>query len=260
MLFFSGCTQACVFCQNFDINLERVGDDLSVEELARCMLFLQDEGCHNIHWVTPAQQLPWALEALQQARDQGLTLPLVYNTGGYESVETLRMLDGIVDVYLPDFKFWDESLATSWLRVREYPETTRQALLEMKRQVGDLVTDHEGIARRGLLVRHLVMPGCLEDAGAIFDWIATALGPRTRVNVMPYYTPLYRADQYPRIAHPTTHEEWYAAMERASAAGLVNLEPHSGRPYPRSGDAFPSPRKTRERDSSSPRETTAASR
>ena len=232
MLFFSGCTQACVFCQNHEMSLELDGHDTTVEALARHMLFLQEEGCHNIHWVTPTQQLPWALEALAMARSQGLALPLVYNTGGYESLETLRLLDGIVDVYLPDFKFWDESLAWKYLRVRRYPEVAREAILEMKRQVGDLVLDSHGLATRGLLVRHLVMPDCLDDAGAVFDWIASALGPRTTVNVMPFYTPMYRASQHPRIARRTTHEEWYRAMERATAAGLRNLHPHPDRPYP----------------------------
>ena len=233
MLFFSGCTQACVFCQNHEMSLELAGHDTTVEALARHMLFLQEEGCHNIHWVTPTQQLPWALEALAMARSRGLTLPLVYNTGGYESLDTLRMLDGIVDVYLPDFKFWDESLAWRYLRVRRYPEVAREAILEMKRQVGDLVLDPHGLASRGLLVRHLVMPECLDDAGVIFDWLVSALGSQTAVYVMPFYTPMYRASQYPQIARRTSHEEWYRGMDRATAAGLRNLYPHANRPYPR---------------------------
>lgn len=233
MLFFCGCTQACVFCQNFDINLELSGHDTTVEVLAEHMLFLQEEGCHNIHWVTPTQQLPFALDALELARSRGLTLPLVYNTGGYESVETLRMLEGVVDVYLPDFKFWSEDLAWRYLRVRRYPEVVRQALLEMKRQVGDLVLDDAGLAIRGLAVRHLVMPGCLEDAGHVFDWVAEALGPLTQVNVMPFYEPMYRASRHEEIARATLHEEWYQAMERATAAGLTNLYRYPSRPYPR---------------------------
>ena len=233
MLFFSGCTQACVFCQNFDINLELGGNDTTAEALAEHMLFLQEEGCHNIHWVTPTQQLPFALEALERARSRGLTLPLVYNTGGYESVETLRMLDGVVDVYLPDFKFWSEELAWRYLRVRHYPEVVREALLEMNRQVGDLVLDGAGLATRGLAVRHLVMPGCLEDAGHVFDWIAKTLGPRIQVNVMPFYEPVYRASRHETIARATLHEEWCQAMERATAAGLTNLYRYPNRPYPR---------------------------
>jgi len=224
MVFLSGCTHACVFCQNYDINLQFKGRKSSVAELADAMLRFQDEHrAHNVHWVSPTQQVPWLLEALANAKERGLALPLVYNTGGWESVEVLRELDGIVDVYLPDFKFWDDALSWKYVRVPRYAEITRAAILEMKRQVGDLVLDRDGIAQRGLMVRHLVMPDLLEDSGKIFDWIASALGPQTYVNVMHQYEPLYRASRHPAIARKTRTDEWRAAMRRARAAGLRRL-------------------------------------
>jgi putative pyruvate formate lyase activating enzyme len=222
-IFLTGCTQVCAFCQNFDFNIERQGRVVSVEELTRWFLELQKAGCHNIHWISPTHQLPWLVEALNGARDRGLVLPVIYNTGGYERAQILRLLEGKVDVYLPDFKFWDEETAVRLLRVPGYPEAARSAIIEMKKQVGDLTLDSHGIASRGLLVRHLVMPGYLEDAKRIFNWLAEEVGPETHVNVMPVYQPLYRAHRHEQINRQVLPEEWHQAMDLARAAGLRNL-------------------------------------
>ena len=222
-IFLQGCTQSCVFCQNADINLEFEGKAESVGQLVDRFLALQHLGCHNLHFVSPTHQLPWLLEALAEARSQGLNLPVVYNTGGYESIEVLRLLEGVVDIYLPDFKFWDPKVAQKYLRVPGYPEVARAALVEMKRQVGDLEMDSRGLATRGLLVRHLAMPGFLDDARRIYEWIASELGPDTCVNVMAQYLPMHKADRFPEISEALHNQEWQQARAIAREAGLRNL-------------------------------------
>lgn len=192
-VFFAQCNLRCVFCQNFDISQGlKPGPavpGLSAEEIARLMLALQARGCHNINFVTPEHVAPQVLEALALAVPGGLHLPIVYNTSAYDSLETLRWMDGVVDIYMPDFKLWSEDAARRYLKAADYPESARAALLEMHRQVGPLRMDEEGLAVRGVLVRHLVMPGLLEESRACLEWLATELGPNTYVNVMDQYRP-----------------------------------------------------------------------
>jgi len=251
-IFFAGCNLHCVFCQNDDIShgggaaraagaapreagagrraaetgRRATGDELGAEELAALMLGLQDSGCHNLNLVTPSHAVPQILAALPPAVEAGLRLPLVYNTSGYDAVDTLALLDGVVDVYMPDFKVWDPDLAELTLTARDYPAVARAAIAEMHRQVGDLTTDDRGLARRGLLVRHLVMPGTIDDSREILRWLA-ALSPGTAVNVMGQYRPAGRVlrerGRWPRLERATTRDEHRRALSAATAAGLTRL-------------------------------------
>ena len=188
-IFFSGCNLRCIFCQNFDLSWQVEGEVAPPERLAQMMLELQACGCHNINFVTPEHVVPQILEALLIAANAGLRLPLVYNTGAYDSLESLRLMDGVVDIYMPDFKFWDPEMARRYLRAADYPETARNAIKEMHRQVGTLIFDEDGVARRGLLLRHLVMPGDICGTRQIMRWIARELGADTYVNIMAQYRP-----------------------------------------------------------------------
>jgi putative pyruvate formate lyase activating enzyme len=228
-IFFSGCNMRCIFCQNFDISWQAEGEVAPSERLAEMMLELQLRGCHNINFVTPEHVVPQILEALLIAANDGLRLPLVYNTGAYDSLESLRLMDGVVDVYMPDFKFWDPEMARRYLKAADYPETARQAIKEMHRQVGPLVFDEDGVARRGLLLRHLVMPGDICGTGEIMHWIARELGADTYVNIMAQYRPAGRVSptQYPEINRCLTHEEFRCAIEAARDAGLFRLDGRS---------------------------------
>lgn len=228
-VFFSGCNLHCVFCQNEDISRvdtagDRACDALDPERLAGFMLELQGKGCCNINLVTPSHVVPQILAALKKAVDRGLTLPVVYNSSGYDSVETLRLLDGIVDIYMPDFKFWSRASSVRYLGAEEYPRVCREALIEMHRQVGDLVVDPQGIAVRGLLVRHLVMPGLLEETGRIMQFLAETLSTETFVNVMDQYHPCYRAVEFAEINRGLRVDEYEQAMHKARAAGLHRFE------------------------------------
>jgi putative pyruvate formate lyase activating enzyme len=233
-IFFSGCNLGCAFCQNWDISHENAGGLVSPREVADMMLELQRQGCHNINWVTPTHVLPQALEALVLAVEDGLRLPIVYNSGGYDSVESLRLLDGVVDVYMPDFKFWDEDVAERMARARDYPEVARQAIQEMHRQVGDLAMDERGLARRGLLVRHLVMPDDRASTRQVARWLAKEISPDTYINVMAQYHPEGEArargpgNRYADIARPITNEEFRAALLAARAAGLRRFDERRG--------------------------------
>jgi putative pyruvate formate lyase activating enzyme len=221
-IFFSGCGLLCSFCQNYDISHGLAGVDVSAASLARIMLGLQAAGCSNINLVTPTHVAPRILEALPLAIDGGLRLPLVWNCGGYESVETLRLLDGIVDIYMPDFKFW-ENEGEGWLRgARSYGRVAQEALREMHRQVGDLLVEG-GLAVRGLLVRHLVMPRGAADTAAIMGFLAS-LSRDTYVNVMAQYRPVYGARGDARIGARVTPAEYDAAVAAARAAGLHRLD------------------------------------
>ena len=180
-IFFSHCNLACVFCQNYDISHGGEGATAGPEELARIMLDLQGRGCHNVNLVSPSHVIQPILDALNAAVRHGLSIPLVYNCGGYERISALKLLDGIVDIYMPDFKFWDSEAALNLCDAPDYPERAREALLEMHRQVGDLVLDENGVARRGLLVRHLVMPNRLAGTDAIVDFIATRISTETYI-------------------------------------------------------------------------------
>lgn len=230
-LFFSGCNLHCVFCQNYDISHHpRAGAAVTARELATMMLELQAAGCHNINWVTPSHVAPQLLEALAVAAERGLNLPLVYNSSGYDSVETLRWFEGVVDIYMPDFKFWDATVAARLADAPDYPDVARAAMKEMHRQVGDLVLDDNGLARRGLLVRHLVMPHELAGTSAFTEWLAQEISPHTHLNVMAQYHPDGRvagpqgAQLYPELARPITAAEYQKALAASQAAGLYRFD------------------------------------
>lgn len=222
-IFLTRCNLRCVFCQNSDISQEGEGQVVPAKRLAQMMLELQGMGCHNINFVTPTHQVPQILQALPIAIDGGLRLPLVYNCGGYESVETLRILDGIFDIYMPDFKYADADVAERYSKVADYPKVAKAAFREIHRQVGDLAMDGRGIARRGLLVRHLVLPDGLGGTAEAVRFLAD-LSKDTYVNIMDQYRPCYRAHEYPLLARHPTRGEIEEAMRLARAAGLHRLD------------------------------------
>ncbi len=226
-IFFAGCNLGCVFCQNYEISQVCGGCELEPGQLAAVMLRLQKEGCHNLNLVTPEHVVPQVLEALPLAIEGGLRLPLVYNTGAYDSLESIHSLDGLVDIYMPDFKLWNEQASARYLRARDYPEAARLALLAMHRQVGVLQVDEDGLALRGVLVRHLVMPGLLEDTRSILSWLANELSPDTYVNLMDQYRPAHKVvtdAQFAELNRPLWRSEFRQAMDYASAAGLWRLD------------------------------------
>lgn len=222
-IFFANCNLTCVFCQNYDISAGVLGSEVSAAQLAKMMLQLQSLGCHNINFVSPSHVVPQVLEALVIAVGQGLRLPLVYNTGGYDALPTLRLLDGVIDIYMPDFKFADEEDARLFCGAKHYPTVVRAALREMHRQVGDLVTDDRGIARRGLIVRHLVMPEALDQTREILRFIAREVSRDTYVNVMGQYRPAHRALDYPPLGRPLRRSEFAEAISIARREGLHRL-------------------------------------
>jgi putative pyruvate formate lyase activating enzyme len=225
-IFFSMCNLRCVFCQNYDISQSRTGTETPPGYLAQMMLELQDAGCHNINFVTPEHVVPQVLEALILAIEAGLRLPIVYNTSAYDSLHSLGLLDGIVDIYMPDFKFWDSRLSLRYLKAKDYPQAARQALKEMHRQVGVLKTDEQGIAKRGVLVRHLVMPGDAANTGQIMRFLAEELSPDTFVNMMAQYHPAHKvsADKYGEINRRVTGEEMRQAYDDAKEAGIWRFD------------------------------------
>ncbi|WP_238472702.1 radical SAM protein [Desulforamulus profundi] len=222
-IFFSYCNLSCKFCQNYDISQCGEGRQVTAKELADIMLELQDSGCHNVNLVSPSHFVPQILEALVSAVEDGLTVPLVYNTGGYDSQETLSLLDGVVDIYMPDIKFGSDEAGKKYTGVPDYFSVVRRAVKEMYRQVGDLQVDKNGIAVRGLLVRHLVMPHNLAETGEIMKFLAKEISPRTFVNIMDQYYPAHEARRYPEIARRTTAEEYRRALEEARRAGLTRI-------------------------------------
>jgi putative pyruvate formate lyase activating enzyme len=226
-IFFSGCNLRCVFCQNHEISWQLQGERVTPRRLSRMMLELQELGCHNINWVTPEHVVPQILEALPLAVGAGLRLPTVYNTSAYDSPESLELMDGVVDVYMPDFKLWSAELTRRYLAKRDYAEVARHSVIEMKRQVGDLVVDEHGMARRGLLVRHLVMPGLVDETEAILRFIATELGPGTYVNLMAQYYPAGRTSEFPEIDRHLHRSEFERALEQADELGLRRLDQRS---------------------------------
>lgn len=222
-IFFSGCNLRCVFCQNNDISWYRTGAPADAHRLARLMVRLQELGCHNINFVTPTHVVPQILEALPFAIEEGLRIPLVYNTGGYDCVETLRLLDGVIDIYMPDMKFVDPAVAQRFARAPDYWEVCRAAVKEMHRQVGDLILDEHGLAVRGLLVRHLVMPNNLAGTEEVVRFLAEEVSRDTYINVMAQYRPEGRAWDFPEIGRRCTEEEYRQAVALARAAGLHRL-------------------------------------
>ena len=224
-IFFSMCNLRCVFCQNFEISQALRGPEAHPERLASMMLELQDAGCHNINFVTPEHVVPQILEALPIAVEGGLRLPIVYNTSAYDSMDSLQLLDGVVDIYMPDFKFWDSALSLQYVKARDYPEHARRNLREMHRQTGALRFDEMGLARRGVLVRHLVMPGEIGGTESIMRFLAEELSPDTFVNVMDQYYPAGRvsASQFVEINRRVSDAEYLRAVEAARRAGLWRI-------------------------------------
>jgi len=223
-IFFTHCNLRCMFCQNYTISQLGDGRVVSKGELARMMLSLQERGCHNINLVTPTHVVPQILEALNIAAGLGLLIPLVYNCGGYESLETLRLLDGIVDIYMPDMKYSDERGARRFSGVKDYPAVNRAAVKEMHGQVGDLELDERGVAKRGLLVRHLVLPHGIAGTEGVVRFLAEEVSPNTYLNVMAQYYPSHRAFKIPALSRPLTRQELAEAIGLAREHGLERLD------------------------------------
>lgn len=220
-IFVSWCNLLCQFCQSWEINHRGEGVAVSASELADVMLDLQARGCHNINFITPTHYAPQLIAALPLAIERGFRLPLVYNCGGYEALEVIQLLEGIVDIYLPDIKFLEARASERYLDgAVDYPDVVRTVVKEMHRQVGELVIDEQGIAQRGLLVRHLVMPGLTSDSEAVLRFVADELSPQTYVNIMDQYRPCFQAWRSPEIARRTTQEEHRTVVEMARRLGL----------------------------------------
>ena len=222
-IFLSGCSLHCVFCQNSDISQSTWGRTLGTGELVRLMLTLQAEGAHNINFVTPTHQAPLLFEGVQEARGKGLRVPIVYNCSGYEKLEFLRELEGLVEIYMPDAKYSDDAIAERYSGAREYVRHSREAFREMYRQVGDLETDERGVAMRGLLVRHLVLPDGLAGSEAVIDFIVQEISPRTAINIMGQYHPAHRAHEYPPLGRRVTPVEVQRVKEYARSRGMSRL-------------------------------------
>jgi putative pyruvate formate lyase activating enzyme len=226
-IFFAWCNLRCVFCQNFEISQLGGGEEVTPEELAKLMLELQRQGCHNINFVTPEHVVPQILEALVIAIHSGLHLPIVYNTSAYDSLESIQLLDGIVDIYMPDFKLWDPRHSLKYLLARDYPAIARQVIKSMDTQVGALKADEEGIALRGVLVRHLIMPGLAEDTRQIMRFLAKEISKDTYINVMDQYHSAWKAksqEKFSEINRPITHQELQQARNFAREAGLWRFD------------------------------------
>jgi len=227
-IFFAWCNLRCVFCQNYDISQQPAGEVAGPEEIADMAIRLQDQGCHNINFVTPEHVAPQVIEAIAVAARRGLRLPIVYNTSGYDSLRSIELLDGIIDIYMPDFKLWGRETSRRLLLAPDYPEVARAAIREMHRQVGDLILDDNGLAQRGVLVRHLVMPGLLHESREIFTWLAGELGPDAYLNLMGQYRPagkvVEQADKYTDIARRPDAGELDMAFGLAEAAGIRRFD------------------------------------
>ncbi len=223
-IFFNGCNLGCVFCQNYDISHNSGGVEVSAGQLASIMVSLQKQGCHNINFVTPSHVVPQIVAALPFAIEKGLSIPLIYNTSGYDSLQTLQLLDGIFDIYMPDFKFWSGKNSQLYCNAKDYPKRAREALIEMHRQVGDLQINANGVAEKGLLVRHLVMPGVVDETGEIAGFIAQKLSKNTYVNIMEQYHPCFKASEFPAINRVLGKTEYDIALSSAKKKGLIRLD------------------------------------
>lgn len=219
-IFFTNCNLACIFCQNYDISRLKHGREIGIEQLAAIMLHLQEMGCHNINLVSPTHFVPQIVSALDVAASRGLSLPIVYNTGGYDSLEILREIDGIIDIYMPDFKYWDDANAVRYSGAQNYRDVVTKAIREMHRQVGDLVTDQRCVAVRGLLIRHLVLPNNLSGTNAVLRFIAEEISKETYVNIMDQYRPCFQAWRRPELNRHITTEEHESALRFARLVGL----------------------------------------
>jgi len=222
-IFMTSCNLSCVYCQNYEISQLRIGEEVSFERLAEMMIELQNLGCHNINFVTPTPQVPAILKSLEIAIEKGLKIPLVYNTSSYDSLEVLKLLDGIVDIYLPDARYSDDKIALKYSNAPNYFEIMKAAIKEMHRQVGDLVINEEGIAIRGLIVRHLVLPNKLAGSEKIFEFIAKEISKNTFLNIMDQYWPAYKTYQYPELSRGITKEEFQEAINLAKKFGLKRI-------------------------------------
>ncbi|MFC2116998.1 radical SAM protein [Bacteroidota bacterium] len=223
-IFFTNCNLLCNFCQNFDISHEGRGQTVHSRELADMMLTLQAIGCHNINFVTPTHVVPQILQALILAVEDGLQIPLVYNSGGYDHASTLKKLDGIIDIYMPDFKFWDSNIASDSCNAPDYPEVARQAVSEMYRQVGDLILNSEGLADRGLLIRHLVMPDGIAGTRNVMEFLSREISTDTYVNIMPQYRPCGHTSEISSLRRPIEMMEFREALQDALDAGITRLD------------------------------------
>ncbi len=224
-VFFAGCNLRCVYCQNYEISQWRLGNPVGARELAAIFLRIQAMGCHNLNLVTPSHVVYPIVEALELARAEGFRLPVVYNTSAYDSVATLQLLDGLVDIYMPDTKYMDPEKAARYSGRRDYPRVMQKALKEMHRQVGDLVI-RNGLAVRGLLVRHLVLPNGLSDTRRVIDFLVEEISPDTYLNLMDQYYPTYQAHRYPELSRRITAREYREAVEYALNRGI-----HRGIPF-----------------------------
>lgn len=222
-IFFTFCNLGCVFCQNYTISHLGVGENVTTKELARIMLYLQNIGCHNINLVTPTHYVPQILEALCVAIEDGLNIPLVYNTSGYENLETLKLLEGIIDIYMPDIKFYSNQIAKRFANAEDYPEKTKEAVKEMYNQVGNLIINKEGIAERGLIIRHLLLPNKLSGLEEWLNFLKSELSTDVFINIMPQYRPLYKAKLFPEIDRPIFLSEYVEALELAKKMGFKNI-------------------------------------
>ena len=235
-IFFSHCNLRCVFCQNYDISQAirpgRDADEATPQQIAQMMLELQQSGCHNINFVTPEHVVPQVLEAIVEAVDLGLRLPIVYNTSAYDSLDSVEFMDGIVDIYMPDLKYWSADRSRTYLKTEDYPARARSVIAAMHRQVGPLITDVDGLAKRGLIVRHLVMPGAIDETRAILEWIATELGPDTYVNIMDQYYPAGKVnrERYPELNRRLTRAECHDALSFARDVGLTRIDVRNRNP------------------------------
>ena len=227
-IFFTHCNLLCLFCQNYEISHLGEGQEVSPDRLARVMLHLQEQGCHNINFVSPSHVVPQILAALPMAIEGGLKVPLVYNTGGYDSLETLRLLEGVFDLYMPDLKFMDGEVSQRFCRAKDYPEIARAAIREMHRQVGELILDHRSVAERGLLVRHLVLPGGLAGTREAMRFLAREVSPDTYVNVMAQYHPCGDAMEHPPLNRRITGKEYEEALAIAREEGIHRLDQRRG--------------------------------
>ena len=222
-VFFSGCTLRCVFCQNHEIAAGAVGKPVTEERLSRIFLELQEKGANNINLVTATQFLPTVIPALQHAKKMGLTIPIVYNTGGYEKVETLRLLEELVDIWLPDCKYRSAELAARYSRAADYPETVKTALAEMVRQTGVPLFDRRGMMKKGVIVRHLVLPGCVSDSKDVLEYLWDTFGNQIYVSIMSQYTPLPHVAAYPEINRKVTDEEYEEIVDYARFLGMSQV-------------------------------------
>lgn len=223
-IFFSHCNMTCVFCQNYEISYCGEGEEMTPEDLSKIMLQLQENRCHNINLVSPGHIVPQIVEAIYLAAGQGLNIPIIYNTNGYDLTDTLKLLEGIIDIYMPDIKFGDDIVAQKYLGVKQYYTIAKNAVKEMYRQVGNLASGANDIAYQGLLIRHLVMPENLAATDIIMRFIAEELSPDTYVNIMAQYFPTHKAHEYKELKRRITQPEFEAAIAMAQEAGLKNIK------------------------------------